>query len=131
MHRREFLQAMSGAALCAMAPGALAQAGPSRPLPLGFDSYSIRDLRWKAPRLIDYAAELKLDTVMIAYGSFESLEEAYLKKIKEQADRLGLKVAPAFGFFCPKSVGYNPRQGEPVQYLSQGIRVAKGWRPRA
>ncbi|MCC7155605.1 MAG: sugar phosphate isomerase/epimerase, partial [Bryobacterales bacterium] len=45
------------------------------PMKLGYDSYSIRGLKWKAPRLIDYAAELKLDTLQIgSLDDYESLD---------------------------------------------------------
>jgi hypothetical protein len=35
-------------------------------LKLGFDNYSIRALGWKAPRLLDYAASLGVDTVLFS-----------------------------------------------------------------
>ena len=55
---------------------------------LGFDSYSLRALRWKAPRLIEYAAGLKLDSIQLSsLGDYATLDSAYPRKLEEQADR--------------------------------------------
>jgi len=35
-------------------------------LKLGFDNYSISGLKWKARRILDYAAALKVDTVLLS-----------------------------------------------------------------
>ena len=39
-------------------------------LKLGFDNYAIRALDWKAPRLIEYAASLNLDTIFSPTQTF-------------------------------------------------------------
>ena len=54
MLRRTFLQATSGAALAAAATA------PGDGIRLGFDTFSIRDFRWRDIQLLDYAASLKL-----------------------------------------------------------------------
>src|SRR5690349_20557762 len=70
-----------------------AQQAGQRPVRLGFDSYSLRAFRWKAPQILDYAAGLKLDSVQLAsLGDFENLEPAYLAKVREQADRAGMAL---------------------------------------
>ena len=58
MNRRTFLQTASAGAL---APATLVAAGAGAGTPLGYDTYSVRSFGWKAMRLLDYAAELKLE----------------------------------------------------------------------
>ena len=48
-------------------------------LKLGFDNYSIRALDWKAPQLLDYAASLRLDTVLFSdLDVYESFSDGYV-----------------------------------------------------
>jgi hypothetical protein len=72
--RRSFLQTMAGATALAMTPLASLQAQPGQRLLLGLDTYSIRGLKWKAPQVLDHAASLKLDDVMMSVPCFESFE---------------------------------------------------------
>jgi len=96
------------------------------PIRLGFDSYSIRDLRWKDIQLLDYAAGLKLDTVQLSgLGDYESLEPAHLAKVKDHAARVGVAIDAGIGCICPLSSGWNSREGNPTDYLLKGLRVAK------
>ena len=120
--RRRFLQAMAGSTALALTPFTLLRAQSGGRLLLGLDAYSIRGLKWRAPQILDYAANLKLDAVMLSPNTFESPEEAHLKKIREQAERLGLKVEPAFGCVCEQSKAWNKKQGEPGKYLLECIK---------
>lgn len=96
------------------------------PIRLGFDSYSLRAWNWKAPQLLDYAAQQALDGIQLSgLGDFESLEPAYLAKVREQSERLGLVLDGGIGCICDSSKSWNPRYGTPKQYLETGIRVCK------
>ena len=96
------------------------------PIRLGFDSYSIRDLRWKDIQLLDYAAGLKLDAVQLSgLGDYESLEPVHLAKVKDHAARVGIAIDAGIGCVCPLSSGWNQREGNPTDYLLKGLRVAK------
>jgi sugar phosphate isomerase/epimerase len=96
------------------------------PIRLGFDSYSIRDFRWRDIQLIDYAAGLKLDTIQLSgLGDYESLEPAHLAKVKDHAERVGIAIDAGIGCICSVSQGWNPREGNPTDYLVRGLRVAK------
>jgi sugar phosphate isomerase/epimerase len=98
----------------------------SFPIKLGFDSYSIRAFRWKAIELLDYAAKLKLDTVQLSsLDDYESLDPAYLQKVKDHAARLGISIDAGIGCICPSSPSYNKKEGEPEEYVARGVRVAK------
>ena len=95
------------------------------PIKLGFDSYSIRAFQWKAVELLDYAAKLKLDTVQLSsLGDYESLEPAYLQRVKDHAARVGISIDAGIGCICPSSPAYNKKEGEPEQYLARGLRVS-------
>jgi len=96
------------------------------PIKLGFDSYSIRAFKWKAIELLDYAASLKLDTVQLSsLGDFESLEPAYLQKVKDHAARVGVSIDAGIGCMCPSSTAYNKKEGEPAEYVTRGLRTAR------
>src|SRR6185437_14465994 len=111
MLRRTFLQTASGlpviASLAAAPP-------PQRSIPLGFDTYSLRAFRWKAPQLLEYASSQKLDTIQISsLGDYDSLEPPYLAKIRDKAHGLGIHIDAGIGCICPLSTGWNPKSGDP------------------
>ena len=119
MLRRTFLQSVSAAALAA------SQAAGERAR-LGIDTYSIRSFRWKAMQLLDYSARLGLNTIQISsIGEYESLEPAYLQKVRNHADRLGIAMDAGIGCICPTSGSFNPRSGDPAKSILEGLRVAK------
>jgi sugar phosphate isomerase/epimerase len=96
------------------------------PIRLGFDSYSLRAWKWKAPKLIDYAATQKLDSIQLSsIGDYESFEPSYLKGIREQAARAGISIDGGIGCICPTSKSWSDRYGTPSQYLELGLRVCK------
>jgi len=121
MLRRTFLQALPAAA----AAGATTPP-PDVPIRLGFDTYSIRAFQWKAPRFLEYAASLKLDTIQFSsMDDYESYEPAYLAKVKDQAARLNISIDAGMGCICPSSKSY-AKNGPPVRdRVLQGLRVAK------
>jgi len=119
MRRRTFLQSAPAAAMAAQPA-----AGPG--IRLGLDSYSIRNLGWKAPKLLDYTASLKLDAIQISnLNEYESLEPEYLRKVKEQSARLAIQIDAGIGCICPTAAGWSPRFGDAGQYVLTGLRVAK------
>lgn len=119
MLRRTFLQTAPAAAL----PAALAAGGRAR---LGIDTYSIRSFRWKAMEHLDYSARLGLNTIQISsLSEYESLDPAYLGKVRDHASRLGIEIDSGIGCICPTTASYNPKSGEPAKLIAQGLRVAK------
>lgn len=98
---------------------------PGSAIKLGFDSYSLRAFKWKAPRLIEFAAAHKLDSIQLSsIDDYESLDDAYLAKIREQAARAGIALDAGIGCICSSSKSWNNRHGSPVEYLHKGLRVA-------
>jgi sugar phosphate isomerase/epimerase len=122
VNRRQFISATAGTAI-----GALC--GRSATLPniaLGFDSYSLRAFQWKAPRLLEYAASQKLDSIQFSsLNDFESLEPAYLSAVKAQAARLGIGVDGGVGCICPSAKAWRDNNGTPAEYLTKGLRASK------
>jgi sugar phosphate isomerase/epimerase len=95
-------------------------------LKLGFDNYSIRALRWKAPQLLDYAASLRLDTVLFSdLDVYESLSDGYLRGIKAKADGLGIEIQAGTGGIDRSSGFWNGKWGPPETLLRTTVRVAK------
>ena len=101
-------------------------AANTSPILLGFDSYSIRDFRWRDIQLLDYAASLKLDTIQLSgLHDYESLEPAHLAKVKDHAARAGITIDVGIGCICPLSEGWYAKEGTPAEYLRKGLNVAK------
>jgi sugar phosphate isomerase/epimerase len=117
MTRRTFLTTTGAAAAFSASGGGIR---------LGFDSYSLRAFRWKAIELLDYAASQKLDTIQFSdLADYESLEPAYLQKVKDHAARLGIVIDSGLGCICPTAAGYNRKEGDPAQYVLRGLHAAK------
>ncbi len=103
---------------------AAATAQPRRTV--GFDAYSIRAFRWKALELVDYAARIGAGTLQLSsLGDFESLEPAYLEKVKQTAAAKGVELDGGIGSICPLAGGWRAADGDPAAYLTKGLRVAK------
>jgi 3-oxoisoapionate decarboxylase len=131
VNRRTFLQAtaLAGAGLAwsgLAAEPASPVVAPSPRLKLGFDNYSVRAMGWKAPALLDYAASLKLDSLLISdLDAYESLEERYLREVKAQADHLGIQIHAGTWSICPTSKFFKNKWGTAEEHLALGIRVAR------
>jgi sugar phosphate isomerase/epimerase len=125
MLRRSFLLTVPGAA-AATAMAAPPPAAGEVPIKLGFDTYSLRAFNWKASQLLSYAANLKLDTIQISsLGDYESLDAAYLQKVKDQADGLHIQIDGGTGCICPSSHAF-AKNGPPARdRVLEGLRVAK------
>jgi sugar phosphate isomerase/epimerase len=97
-----------------------------RGLKLGFDNFSIRAFGWKAPRLIEYAAELELDTLLLSdLHVFEDQSDAYLGELRARARDLGIEVQVGTGGICPTSVRYDKNLGKAEDHLALTLGIAK------
>jgi sugar phosphate isomerase/epimerase len=93
---------------------------------LGFDTYSLRAWHWKAIQFIDYAANLKLDSIQLSsLGDYETLDPAYLRRVKDHAAGAGIMLDGGIGCICSSSKSWNAKEGTPQAYLLKGISVAK------
>jgi sugar phosphate isomerase/epimerase len=117
MLRRTFVQTATAIAASAAAPG--------DGIRLGFDTYSLNAWKWKAADYLGFAARHKLDSVqMSSLADFETLEPAYLQKVKDHAARAGVSIDAGVGCICPTSSSWNPKEGSPEQYLARGLAAA-------
>jgi len=139
--RRDFLKTVSTVAAGAtLAPAAFAQddltvtrrqlVAPDtmskKGIKLGLDNFSVRDMKWKAPQLIDYAAQLKTDSLFITdFGPFEQRDDAYLADIRKMAADKGLQIQLGSWSICPTSVRFKKDWGTAEEHLALGIRMAK------
>lgn len=97
-----------------------------RELKLGFDNYSVRALGWNAPRLLDYAASLGVDTILLSdLDVYESHAKSYLEEIKAKADDLGIEVQVGMLSICPGSKLFDRRRGTAEEQLKLTIRIAR------
>lgn len=128
MKRREFLRTAATATALASAPFAsgLRAAPSSRKLQLGFDNFAVRAMGWKAPALIDYAASLKVDALLISdLDAFESLEDSALRDLKRRADDARVALYVGSWSICPTSKTFKKNWGTAEEHLRLGLRVAK------
>lgn len=106
---------------------ALAQQGKTK-IKLGFDNFAIRALNWKGPELLEYAAKIKCDSILISdLDAFGSLDDASLRDLRKRATDLGLEIHAGGWSICPTSKTWgrekrNWKSGE--DHLETGIRVA-------
>ncbi|MGA2115238.1 MAG: TIM barrel protein [Bryobacteraceae bacterium] len=92
--------------------------------PLGFNTYSVRAMRWHDLRLLEYGAELKLDAVYLQDSVDPGNDDpAHWTEIKEAGARLGLEVHGG-------DAGALPRNADGMratfERMRQGIRHAVG-----
>lgn len=90
------------------------------------DNYAVRAMGWKAPALIDYAASLKLDSILISdLDAFEGLDDAPLRDVKRRADDAGVMIYLGGWSICPTSKAFRPNRGTAEEHLRLGLRAAK------
>ena len=126
--RRQFSKqlAATGLGLAARPLRAKTVFGRNKEIPLGFDNYSIRELGWKAPRLIEYAASRSLDFCLFSdLYVFESHKRSDLKEIKHQADDAGIKIHVGTSSICPTSIRFNSDFGTAEEHLIRTINIAQ------
>lgn len=128
--RRDFIKTLAVVGTATVLPGvpvlAESQPAPGNKLKLGFDNFSVRAMGWKAPALLDYAAQLKVDILMISdLDAYDSLEDNALREVKAKADDLGIQVHAGTWSICPTSKAFRDKWGTAEEHLALGIRVAK------
>lgn len=126
-NRRTFIKSVATAtAGLALASLPASSAAPGRKLKLGMDNFSVRAMGWKAPQLLDYAASLKLDTLLISdLDAYASLEDSHLREVKAKADDLGIQINAGTWSICPTSKSFKNKWGTAEEHLRLGIRVAR------
>lgn len=125
--RRDFLKGTATlAAVAAVSSRPVLGAEGPRKTKLGIDNFAVRAMGWKAEALIDYAAQLKTDSLFISdLDAFESLEDGPLQTLRKKAEDKGLQIHLGTWSICPTSRDFRPNRGTAEEHLRLGIRAAK------
>lgn len=129
--RRQFI-GVSGAAIYSLyasqeAMGCLDSLPPETQseIPLGFDNFSIRALKWNASELIDFAGKQKLDSLLLSdLDVYKNHQKNYLRNLAKKANDLGLVLHAGTGSICPSAERWNDKWGSAEEHLRLGIRIA-------
>lgn len=129
--RRQFIAA-SGAVISTLAASKLLLAHKDTEsielrsqIPLGFDNFSIRALKWNATELLDFAGEQKVDSLLLSdLDVYENHEGKYLRDLRSKASDLGVVVHAGTGSVCPTAGRWNDKWGSAEEHLRLGIRIA-------
>ncbi len=85
----------------------------------------MRDRKWKATPLIEFAAEQRLNAVLLNnLNYFETLEESYLLQLKQLADKDDVRIYIGAGGSCANAARFSDTWGHAEAMLATGIRVA-------
>jgi len=129
-NRRTFVKTLfaAGAGLAVAGPGMSqsSSAQAAKKIRLGFDNFSVRTMGWKADALLDYAASLKLDSILISdLDAYENHTEEYLKRVRSKAENSGILIHAGTWSICSTSKFFKNKWGTAEEHLALGIRVAK------
>jgi sugar phosphate isomerase/epimerase len=92
--------------------------------PLGYNTYSVRAMRWHDIPLLEYAASLKLDAVYLQDSVDPANDDtAHWKELKDAAARLGLELHGGDAGALPRTAA---GMDATLQHLRDGIRHAAG-----
>ena len=123
--RRTFLKSLAAAALSTPLFAAENTASKAK-IKLGMDNFAVRAMGWKAAQLLDYAASLKLDALLISdLDAYDSLDDAALRDIGKKARDLGIDLFAGSWSICPTSKSFKSKWGTAEEHVALGIRVAK------
>ncbi|MEO6244421.1 MAG: sugar phosphate isomerase/epimerase [Opitutaceae bacterium] len=126
MQRRSFLTGLATASAVVAARPLLNAAPAPKKIGLGYDNFAVRAMGWKAPALIDYAARLKCDSLLISdLDAYESLDDAALRGVRAQAEAAGVQLYAGSWSICPTSKAFRPNRGTAEEHLRLGLRVSK------
>ena len=95
-----------------------------RRFPLGFNTYSVRAMRWHDLQLLEYAASLKLDAVYLQDSlDPRNNDPAHWKELRDAAARLGLELHGGDAGALPRTPDGIPAT---QARMREGIRHAVG-----
>ena len=132
VRRRSFIKTLAGAGAASLVVSrGIAQdreliTAAKPKIKLGMDNFAVRAMNWKALQLLDYAASLKLDALLISdLDAYESLEDAHLRDVKAKAEGLKIDLYAGSWSICPSSTRFKKNWGTAEEHLATGIRVAQ------
>ena len=121
MDRRRFLLATAAAAMSA----SRLSAWPAADVELGSIDGSVSGNGFTPITFLEYLASIKLTWAMLSLSPQTLADEAALRAIRANADRLGIKLQLAFGSVCPSSKSFNPQLGSVEAQTARGLRSSQ------
>lgn len=126
--RRDFLStagsSLVAASICSQSLMADDSKSANR-IPLGLDGHSLRGMKWKATRLIEFAAEQRLDAVLLNnLNYFESLETSHLRKLRDLAGQHEIAIYIGAGGICANAAKFSDKYGDAEALVAKAIEVA-------
>ena len=83
-------------------------------------------MKWQAAALLDYAASLKLDALLVSdLEALGSLDDAPLRELRSRAGDLGIALYVGGWSICPTSKSFRPTWGTAEEHLRLGLRLAR------
>ena len=124
---RRRLLAAGGLAAAAVLTGTARAAARRRGIPLGYDNFAVRALKWNARQLVDHAEKLRCDSLFITdFGPFEGrFDDASLGELRRYAAARGVGLVLGSWSVCPTSKTFKNDWGTAEEHLGLGIRMAK------
>lgn len=93
---------------------------------LGFDNYALRSLGWKAGQMLDHAAALGLDALLLSdFDVYENLADDALRELKRRAADRGIALYAGMLSVCGSSVIFDARRGTAEEQLRLCLRIAR------
>ena len=118
MTRRQLL--LAGAVACRL-PGAKM---PRKRL--GLDLFSLRSQGWSAFQLLDFAHAHGATVANFSEPRFlGATDDDHLKRVREHAESLGIRIEVGFGSICPTSTRFAKRDGTPREQLLRMFGIAR------
>jgi 3-oxoisoapionate decarboxylase len=126
--RRSIMKTASlAAAATTPATAAVAPAAQPARLKLGFDNFSIRALKWKAPKVVEYAASQKADVLLLSdLDVYDNHSPAHLATVGQMARDAGIELQIGTLSVCPTSTRFDKKWGTAEELLRLLLRVATG-----
>lgn len=121
MDRRTFVLGTAAAAVHASRLSAWQAAA----VELGSIDGSVGGNQFTAAQFLDYLASIKLTWAMISLPVAVLDDEAAIRQIRDQADRLGIKLQLAHGSVCPSSRSFNAQLGTLEFQVSRALKASQ------
>ena len=108
----------------ALAVAGLRAAAPPEPMPLGYNTYCLRSLKFRDEQLLDFAAEHELDAVFMQdLSDPRAMDPAHWKEVRARANDLGLHLESGGSTLLPKTPD---QRAASIATLRTHIRRAAG-----
>jgi sugar phosphate isomerase/epimerase len=122
MDRRMFIL---GSAAAAAVYGSRIEALQAAAVELGSIDGSVGGNQFTADQFLDYLSSIKLTWAMVSLPPAVLDDEAAIRRIREHADRLGIRVQLAHGSVCPSSRSFNPQLGTLEFQVGRALKASQ------